>query len=158
MPNDSNRDPLPFEPTRKQKKAQKAKPAAPKQNAAKEVSEPKRQMRSQEDNSIPEVVSSRMFRPMFFFSGIPVLLGILVFFSSYVVITQEIAELPNVIVLLTTLACFGLSVLGLSYGVLSSSWDETSAGTLVGLDEFQLNFGRLVGSWRDARENRRKKS
>ncbi|MEL7314263.1 MAG: PAM68 family protein, partial [Cyanobacteria bacterium J06559_3] len=68
-----------------------------------------------------------------------------------------IAELPNVAIFLTTLGCFGLSVLGLSYGALSSSWDEDAVGSLVGADEFKLNVGRMVDAWRQAREERQNK-
>jgi CHASE2 domain-containing sensor protein len=105
-----------------------------------------------------EAVSQRMLKRMIFFSGIPVGLGILVFFASYVLITQGIAELPNVAVLLTTLACFGLSVIGLSYGALSASWEEDAVGSLLGMEQFQVNFERLTGSWRQAREEKRKKA
>ncbi|MEL6937157.1 MAG: photosystem II biosynthesis protein, partial [Cyanobacteria bacterium J06607_17] len=38
----------------------------------------------------------------------------------------------------------GLGVLGLSYGVLSASWQEDEAGSLLGLTEFSINFRRLV--------------
>jgi hypothetical protein len=168
MTNDSERKPLPFEPMRKRKKSVPASAAvekkagitpAPKSTAKQstEVSTPLRGYR-QADASIPEVVSNRMLRRMMYFSGIPVSLGVLIFFASYVVITQQIADLPNVVVLLLTLACFGLSVVGLSYGALSASWDESSLGSLLGWEQFQVNVGRLVGSWRAARENRRKGS
>ncbi|MDB9526843.1 PAM68 family protein [Oscillatoria sp. CS-180] len=163
MPADSENDRLPFEPNRKRKKAPKSS-AAPDANEpsrpSREVSKEERVSSSQrsytrEETSIPEVVGRRMLRRMMFFSGIPVTFGILTFFVSYVLIVQGIAELPNVVVLLVTLACFGLSVVGLSYGALSASWEENTVGTLLGLDEFRLNFGRLLGSWRQAREERR---
>jgi len=69
-----------------------------------------------------------------------------------------IAELPNVVVLLITLACFGLSVVGLSYGALSASWEEEALGSLIGFEQFQVNVGRLLASWRQAREERRNPS
>jgi hypothetical protein len=162
MSADSEKDRLPFEPNRKRKKAQKVKAEAvskeatkptPATLAAKSARSPNRSRR--EDTSIPEAVSRRMLKRMTFFSGIPVSLGILVFFASYVIIIQDIADLPNAIVLLTTLACFGLSVVGLSYGALSASWDEDSVGTLLGAEQFRVNFERLTGSWRQAREERR---
>ena len=161
MSADSENERLPFEPKSKRKKAPQESPqvAAEKsvqpasKASSKVASKPARYTR--EETSIPEVVSRRMLRRMLYFSGLPVTLGILVFFASYVLIVQGIAELPNVIVLLTTLACFGLSVVGLSYGALSASWDETMPGSLMGFEQFQVNFGRLIGSWRQAREERR---
>lgn len=158
MPSDSEKSRLPFEPTRKRKKAQKAKASAPSQEASQSKESTRSSSRAKdarEDSSIPEVVSRRMLRRIVIFSGVPVFLGILIFFGSYVIITQQIAELPNVAVLLTTLGCFGLSVIGLSYGALSASWEEDSLGSILGLEQFKLNFGRMVNSWRQARENRR---
>lgn len=162
MSADSEQERLPFEPKSKRNKSPKDTPPVAAEKSAKPsapavTSTPNRQSTSytREDTSIPEVVSRRMLRRMLYFSGLPVVLGILVFFASYVLIVQGIADLPNVIVLLTTLACFGLSVVGLSYGALSASWEESTPGSLIGFDQFQVNLGRLVGSWRQAREERR---
>ncbi len=172
MAADEERSALPFEPKGKRKKSPKA-PAssspAPKAPASsspakaavateKQSTAPAKLRRDRQETEIPEVVSRRMLRRMLFFSGIPVVLGIAVFFVSYIIIIRGIAELPNVAVLLTTLGCFGLSVVGLSYGALSSSWEEDTEGSWLGFDEFSLNFGRMVGSWRQAREERRQKS
>ncbi|NEQ45116.1 MAG: DUF3464 family protein [Leptolyngbya sp. SIOISBB] len=165
MSADSEQERLPFEPKSKRKKNQKETPQVAaekpvKQSAAAVSSTTNRPSAkyTREETSIPEVVSRRMLRRMLYFSGLPVTLGILVFFASYVLIVQRIAELPNVVVLLTTLACFGLSVVGLSYGALSASWEESMPGSLIGFEHFQVNFGRLVGSWRQAREERRDSS
>jgi hypothetical protein len=49
--------------------------------------------------------------------------------------------------LLVTLGCFGLGVLGLTYGVLSASWDEDRPGDWLGIAEFQVNFGRMTSAW-----------
>ncbi|NER84134.1 MAG: DUF3464 family protein, partial [Leptolyngbya sp. SIO1D8] len=84
--------------------------------------------------------------------------GVLIFFASYFAITRDLVQLPNVAVLLVTLGCFGLSVVGLSYGALSASWEESSEGGLIGVDQFKVNWGRMVGSWRQAREERQKNS
>ncbi|MEO1095550.1 MAG: PAM68 family protein [Cyanobacteria bacterium J06638_28] len=161
MPADDDRSPLPFEPTSKRPKPPKSSPPpkSAKGSVAKKKDAPaskSKQRYSKEETEIPEAVSRRMLRRMFFFSGIPVSLGVLIFFASYVVIIQGLAELPNVVVLLTTLACFGLSVVGLSYGALSASWEEEATGGLLGVEQFRVNFGRMVGSWREAREERRK--
>jgi len=164
MPADSEKERLPFEPKRKRQKVQKEKsqsvadtnsPAATTQSS-KQFSQ--RSPYSRKETSIPEVVSRRMLRRMLYFSGIPVVLGVFVFFFSYVLIVQGIAELPNVVVLLITLACFGLSVVGLSYGALSASWEEEALGSLIGFEQFQVNVGRLLASWRQAREERRNPS
>jgi Photosynthesis affected mutant 68 len=103
------------------------------------------------DAGIPEQVSKRMVRRMALFCGIPTFLGLASFPTSYFILQQGI-ELPNVAVLLVSLGCLGLGVLGLSYGVLSASWDEDRSGNALGWSEFQLNFGRMVEGWKEARD------
>ncbi|MGF1520961.1 MAG: PAM68 family protein [Leptolyngbyaceae cyanobacterium] len=169
MSADTERERLPFEPGRKGKKSSEAKAATSEDEVAQKTVSTKNSAKSaqknrssssqrdRDDTSIPEAVSRRMLKRMLVFSGVPVSLGVLVFFGGYIVITQHIAELPNVVIFLTTLGCFGLSVVGLSYGALSSSWDEEAVGSLVGIDEFKLNAGRMVDAWRQAREERTNK-
>ena len=136
MSAESENDRLPFEPKSKRKKSPKeqAQPTAekpiesPTATASEASSRRSAKQYSREETSIPEVVSRRMLRRMLYFSGMPVVLGVFVFFVSYVLIVQGIAALPNVVVLLITLACFGLSVVGLSYGALSASWEEGHGG------------------------------
>jgi hypothetical protein len=88
-----------------------------------------------------------MLRRMLFFSGTPTVLGVAAFFVSYWLIVKGKIELPPYAVLLTTLGCFGLGVLGLTYGVLSASWDEDRVGGWLGLEEFKVNFGRMTSAW-----------
>lgn len=142
-PNQNGQDhnPLPFEP--KGFKKSKKSPGIPKTNQA------KKKPRASRDGGIPEVVSQRMAKRMAFFCGVPTLIGITTLPTSYFLITQEIVALPNTAVLLFSLLCLGISVVGLTYGVLSASWDESEAGSLLGISEFQLNLSRLSESWKE---------
>lgn len=90
---------------------------------------------------------------MLLFSGIPVAAGIGIFFVSYYLTVRDLVELPPYAVLFSTLGCFGLGVLGLSYGALSASWDEGRLGSWFGFEEFRTNFPRLTGAWKDARKS-----
>ena len=99
---------------------------------------------------IPEVVSQRMVRRMALLCGIPTVLGIATFFVSYFLVTNVGLKLPNVAVVLVSMGCFGLGVLGLSYGVLSASWDEDVPGTKLGWQEFTTNLGRMTSAWGSA--------
>jgi hypothetical protein len=101
--------------------------------------------------TMPKEVGDRMARRMAFFCGIPSFLGMATFVVSYILVNQG-TKIPNVAVVLVSMLFFGLGVLGLSYGVISASWDEGRDGTLLGWGEFRTNFGRLVGSWKEARE------
>jgi hypothetical protein len=48
----------------------------------------------------------------------------------------------------------GLSVLGLTYGILSACWDEEAdaKGSLLGVAEFKINFGRMKAAYRASKE------
>jgi VIT1/CCC1 family predicted Fe2+/Mn2+ transporter len=147
---------LAFEPTQTRKKpVKKNPPASPSKSDKKSSSAPTGKQAKADASDfagIPEVVSKRMVRRMAFFSGIPTSLGMLTFIVSYIVVSQHLAKLPNVAVLLVSLGFFGLGVLGLSYGALSTSWDEDRVGTWFGWNEFKVNFGRTIDSWRSARQ------
>jgi len=105
------------------------------------------------DGSIPKEVSQRMLRRMAILSMTPIALGVGIFFLSYYLLSRQIVEFAPVVVLLTTMGCFGLGVVGLTYGMLSASWDE-EPGSLVGLDEFKLNLGRMVDAWKESRASK----
>ena len=158
MSPEPSRDRLPFEPSQKRKKTAKSKPepapsttdlkasstTAPKQDKPTSV--------SKESMAIPDAVSKRMVRRMALLSGIPTVLGISTFFVSYFLVTKFGLKLPNVAVVLVSMGFFGLGVLGLSYGVISASWDEDVPGTTLGWQEFTTNWGRLTSAWRSERQ------
>ncbi len=158
MAPESSRKRLPFEPvggkgagkpSPEPKKASKPapgkakNPAPPKETGAAKPSSSARQSAA----AIPEVVSNRMLRRLLVFSGTPTIAGVLTFLVSYYLVSNQVVELPSYFVLLTTLGCFGLGVVGLTYGVLSASWDEDRPGSRLGLDEFRVNFGRMTSAW-----------
>lgn len=141
---------LPFEPASNRKKPAKKSPSPTVQ--AKNDSTGTETPSSSRSMAVPEVVSRRMARRMGIFCGIPTGLGVLTFVVSYLVVTNQWFKLPNVVVVLVSMGCFGLGVVGLSYGVLSASWDEERVGSWFGWEEFTVNFGRVVASWRAARQ------
>jgi len=157
MASDPSRKRLPFEPGKSNDQSDRipAKLNQSTQTSKATAEKPRQESKSRktsrsgksEANAIPEVVSRRMLKRMLIFSGIPTFAGVLTFFVSYFLLVREVVELPSYFVLLTTLGCFGLGVLGLSYGALSASWDESRLGHWFGFDEFRVNFGRLTGAW-----------
>ncbi|HTL89461.1 MAG TPA: PAM68 family protein [Leptolyngbya sp.] len=161
---------LPFEPGRKKAKAAKPAPE-PANTPAKEAKptfiekrpkatskSPVAEARSRESAAIPDVVSKRMARRMAFFCGLPTVLGISTFVVSYFIVTQGIYNLPTSAVVLVSMLFLGLGVVGLSYGLLSASWDEERTGGWVGASEFTTNVGRLARGWKEAREQQKQKS
>jgi len=147
MPSSPNRDSLPFEP-KKNKKVTPKSSNNPLEMTKKFSNNNKKKKQTSSLQEIPEVVSKRMIKRMALFSGLPTGLGIFSFFAFYVVVTQKWLNVPNTAVLLVTTGLFGLGVLGLSYGVLSTSWDEEREGTWLGWSDFTINFRRLTSAWR----------
>lgn len=152
MSSEPPRQRLPFEPATNRKKTPKKPPETP-AIALNTDEKPQAQTTtsSKQSQSIPEVVSKRMISRIALFCGVPTFLGVATFFVSYLVVTKGLFELPNTAVLLVSMGCFGLGVLGLSYGVLSASWDEEISGSSLGWQEFTTNFGRMRQAWRDAK-------
>ena len=154
MSSEPPRKRLPFEPATNRKKTPK-KPPEPQPSVALELDsadkQPKSNKTRKQSQSIPEVVSQRMISRIAVFCGVPTLLGISTFFVSYFVVSKGLFDLPNTAVLLVSMGCFGLGVLGLSYGVLSASWDEEISGSTLGWEEFNTNFGRMREAWRAAK-------
>ena len=146
----AKQDALPFEPKsfKSAKKTAKA-PAVPRKKNASSKQGGASRKKSVKVEGVPEVVSRRMAKRMVVFCGIPTLLGIAVLPTSYLLISREIVALPNTAVLLVSMLCLGLSVVGLTYGVLSASWDEDQPGTLLGIQEFQINLQRFRESWKN---------
>ena len=75
-------------------------------------------------------------------TGVPTFSGMSVFIISYVIVSKGIADIPPALTLLTSAACFLVGLLGLSYGILSASW-ESSPGTFLGLENISSNIGRV---------------
>jgi hypothetical protein len=148
MSSESSKKRLPFEPR------QKKKPTTPKKPPLKATEGKKNQKVSSEEvtlSAIPDVVSKRMVRRMALFCGIPTALGILSFVTSYWIVSHEWFKLPTIAVVYVSLGFFGLGVLGLSYGILSTSWDEDRLGGWWGWEEFRINFKRMQAAWRSSK-------
>ncbi|MEB3165208.1 MAG: PAM68 family protein [Cyanobacteriota bacterium] len=99
---------------------------------------------------IPDAVAGRMARRIALATGVPSVLGMGVFVVSYLLVSRGILDIPPVVTLVSSGACFLLGLLGLSYGVLSASWEE-KAGSLLGFEHIGLNIGRVRESLRAMR-------
>ena len=75
-------------------------------------------------NGIPKYVADRMARRIFFTAGIPTILGMSVFIVSYIIVTRNIAEIPPSSTIAISALFFLLGLAGLSFGILSASWDK----------------------------------
>ena len=93
-------------------------------------------------SAIPDHVSRRMVRRVLLLSGVPTLLAMGVFVLSYILMSQGIMRIEPIVTIGVSGVLFVLGLLGLSYGVLSASWDD-GPGSLLGLEQFGTNFQRL---------------
>ena len=101
---------------------------------------------------IPKYVADRMARRIFFTTGIPTILGMSVFVVSYIIVTRNIAEIPPSSTIAISAVFFLLGLAGLSYGILSASWDK-EAGSFFGIENIPLNIQRAKAAFKPASQN-----
>ena len=105
-----------------------------------------------QSNGIPKYVADRMAKRIFFTAGIPTLLGMSVFVVSYIIVTRKIAEIPPSSTIAISAIFFLLGLGGLSYGILSASWDR-APGSFLGLENISLNIQRAKAAFKPASQN-----
>ncbi len=93
-------------------------------------------------NTIPQVVANRMARRVVIGAGIPTSLGMGTFIVSYLLVTRQIADVQPAVTLLVSGGFFAMGLVGLSYGLFSSSW-LPEPGTLLGFEQIGPNIKRL---------------
>jgi drug/metabolite transporter (DMT)-like permease len=101
---------------------------------------------------IPDAVANRMARRIAIGTGIPTLMGMGVFVGSYLLVSRQIFDVPPSATLAASGGCFFLGLLGLSFGVLSASWEE-KPGSLLGTEQIGLNISRLRSSIKASRNS-----
>jgi hypothetical protein len=107
--------------------------------------------RARVSQGIPDAVANRMARRIALATGLPTFLGMGVFIASYVLVSRHLLAIPPSTTLLASGGCFLLGLVGLSYGVLSASWEDTP-GSLFGAEQIPVNLGRIKTSLRALRE------
>nr|AFK40696.1 unknown [Lotus japonicus] len=88
-----------------------------------------------EKGVIPEVVTNRMMSGMAFSVGIPLGIGLLFFpFFYYLKVGLKI-DVPTWVPFIVSFIFYGSALLGVSYGIVSTSWDPLREGSLLGWNE-----------------------
>ena len=103
-------------------------------------------------SGIPKYVANRMARRIAFTTGIPTLSGMGVFIGSYFLISKGIAEIPPTVTLVSSAMCFLVGLLGLSYGILSASWDF-KPGSLLGFENIKPNINRMKDAFKSSKKD-----
>lgn len=92
------------------------------------------------DDTIPEIVTNRMMKRMGLSIGIPLGIGLLFFpFFYYLKVVLKI-DVPSWVPVIVSFFFFGSALLGVSYGIVSSSWDPLREGSLLGWNEAEKNW------------------
>ena len=106
----------------------------------------------QSSSGIPKYVADRMARRIFFTAGIPTILGMTVFVVSYIIVTRNIAEIPPSSTIAISAFFFLLGLAGLSFGILSASWDK-EPGSFFGIENIPMNIQRAKAAFKPATQN-----
>ena len=106
----------------------------------------------QSSSGIPKYVADRMARRIFFTAGIPTILGMSVFVVSYIIVTRNIAEIPPSSTIAISALFFLLGLAGLSFGILSASWDK-EPGSFFGIENIPMNIQRAKAAFKPASQN-----
>ena len=101
---------------------------------------------------IPKYVADRMARRIFFTAGIPTIMGMSVFVISYFIVTKNIAEIPPSSTIAISALFFLLGLAGLSFGILSASWDK-EPGSFFGIENIPMNIQRAKAAFKPATQN-----
>ncbi|ABX08631.1 PAM68 family protein [Prochlorococcus marinus] len=107
----------------------------------------KKNKKKSRESFIPKAVANRMARRVIFTTGLPTLSGMGVFIISYLLIIKGITDVPPAITLASSALCFLIGLIGLSYGILSASWDD-SPGSLLGFENIQPNIERMRNAFK----------
>jgi len=108
-------------------------------------------------SGIPKYVADRMAKRIFFTAGIPTLLGMSDFVISYIIVTRNIAEIPPSSTIAISALFFLLGLAGLSFGILSASWDK-EPGSFFGIENIPMNIQRAKAAFKPATQNYEDKS
>tara|TARA_B100002051_G_C16386938_1_gene463305 strand:- start:92 stop:541 length:450 start_codon:yes stop_codon:yes gene_type:complete len=103
-------------------------------------------------SGIPKYVADRMARRIFFTAGIPTIMGMSVFVLSYIIVTKNIAEIPPSSTIAISALFFLLGLAGLSFGILSASWDK-EPGSFFGIENIPMNIQRAKSAFKPATQN-----
>ena len=98
-------------------------------------------------SGIPSYVANRMARRIAFTTGVPTLSGMGVFIGSYLLISKGIADISPTVTLVSSALCFLVGLLGLSYGILSASWD-INTGSFLGFENIKPNINRMKDAFK----------
>ncbi|KAL8095870.1 hypothetical protein AgCh_037015 [Apium graveolens] len=109
-----------------------------------------------EADVIPEIVTNRMIKRMGFSVGIPLFIGLMFFPLFYYLKVGLKVDVPSWVPVIVSFVFFGTALLGVSYGIVSSSWDPMREGSALGWIEAQKNWPVFWQSIRGGSDSRKR--
>mmetsp|Transcript_11415 Transcript_11415/g.18948 ORF Transcript_11415/g.18948 Transcript_11415/m.18948 type:complete len:253 (-) Transcript_11415:87-845(-) len=103
--------------------------------------------------AIPEKVAQRMGQRMLPFVGLPLFLGLGSFVGFWYFATYKDMEFQPVTVAVTTIGLLVVGLLGITYSIFSTSWDEDRDSEGLGIEEAKKNLGNIKEGLGRSREN-----
>jgi len=103
--------------------------------------------------AIPEKVANRMGARALPFVGIPIFGGMGAFVLFWYLATYKDLEFEPSLVAATTIGLLVVGLAGITYSVMSTSWDEDREGTFLGTEEFSRNVDNLKAGFGRSKQN-----
>ena len=122
----------------------RARTEAREEAAAREAFETKYAARQRQ--GLPQVVTDRMLERVGVFCGTPLIFGFATGPAFYYAKAVRGIDVPSWVFFTASTATFGAAVVGISYGVLSASWDPRREGSFWGFAEFKENVPIVVST------------
>lgn len=97
-----------------------------------------------EEPSVPDEVVDRALTRMLTFSGIPFAAGLLFFPSFWYLKVVRHIDIPMWVVYAVSTLFVGVSLAGITYGLLSTS-GTSSQKSFLGFEDFKRNLDSLIG-------------
>jgi hypothetical protein len=124
-----------------------------------ELDEKIRRLKEQDDEvaldpsvgAVPQVVADRMITRIATFFGVPVFGGLAIFVGAFLYSKKYDVVIPPAILAYATQAPFVLGLMGITYGILSSSWED-EPGSILGISEFKTNLERIQDGLKNTRD------
>jgi len=92
--------------------------------------------------AVPELIANRMIGRIATFFGVPVFGGLAIFVGAFFYSKKYDMVVPPAMIAYATQVPFVLGLMGITYGIISSSWDE-EPGSALGLTEAKINIQRI---------------
>jgi len=104
--------------------------------------------------AIPDRVADRMGKRMLPFVGVPLFGGMGAFVAFWYFATYRDVEFQPAVVATATVSILAVGLLGITYSVMSASWDpDSEGGSALGVEEFNSNLGEIKSGLKRSRDN-----